>query len=145
MENEKKASVLDLLLRPELPDVRKVLPEKQVEVKRLTELGVGDAAVDQEYVRQGEPVVFTLRALTYNETRQIQDKPREDQALSAVLYGCKDPDFRDKRLLDAEKGIVTPLDAIKARLSAGEIDEAYIEIQELSGYLRRTLAEVKNA
>ena len=132
MENEKKVSVLDLLLRPELPDVRRVLPEKQVEVKRLTELA-------------GEPVVFTLRALTYNETRQIQDKPREDQALSAVLYGCKDPDFRDKRLLDAEKGIVTPLDAIKARLSAGEIDEAYIEIQELSGYLRRTLAEVKNA
>ena len=132
MENEKKASVLDLLLRPELPDVRKVLPEKQVEVKRLTELA-------------GEPVVFTLRAMTYNETRQLYDKPREDQALSAVLYGCKDPDFRDKRLLDSEKGIVTPLDAIKARLSAGEIDEAYIEIQELSGYLRRTLAEVKNA
>ena len=132
MENEKKVSVLDLLLRPELPDVRRVLPEKQVEVKRLTELA-------------GEPVVFTLRAMTYNETRQLYDKPREDQALSAVLYGCKDPDFRDKRLLDAEKGIVTPLDAIKARLSAGEIDEAYIEIQELSGYLRRTLAEVKNA
>lgn len=132
MENEKKASVLDLLLRPELPDVRRVLPEKQVEVKRLTELA-------------GEPVVFTLRAMTYNETRQLYDKPREDQALSAVLYGCKDPDFRDKRLLDSEKGIVTPLDAIKARLSAGEIDEAYIEIQELSGYLRRTLAEVKNA
>ena len=132
MENEKKVSVLDLLLRPELPDVRKVLPEKQVEVKRLTELA-------------GEPVVFTLRAMTYNETRQLYDKPREDQALSAVLYGCKDPDFRDKRLLDSEKGIVTPLDAIKARLFAGEIDELHIEIQELSGYLRRTLAEVKNA
>ena len=132
MENEKNASVLDLLLRADLPDVRKALPEKRMEVKRLTELA-------------GEPVVFTLRALTYNETRQIQDKPREDQALSAVLYGCKDPDFRDKRLLDPERGIVTPLDAIKARLSAGEIDEAYIEIQELSGYLRRTLAEVKNA
>ncbi len=132
MENEKKVSVLDLLLRPELPDVRRVLPEKQVEVKRLTELA-------------GEPVVFTLRAMTYNETRQLYDKPREDQALSAVLYGCKDPDFRDKRLLDSEKGIVTPLDAIKARLFAGEIDELHIEIQKLSGYLRRTLADVKNA
>lgn len=132
MENEKKVSVLDLLLRPELPDVRRVLPEKQVEVKRLTELA-------------GEPVVFTLRAMTYNETRQLYDKPREDQTLSAVLYGCKDPDFRDKRLLDSEKGIVTPLDAIKARLFAGEIDELHIEIQKLSGYLRRTLAEVKNA
>ena len=132
MENEKKVSVLDLLLRPELPDVRRVLPEKQVEVKRLTELA-------------GEPVVFTLRAMTYNETRQLYDKPREDQTLSAVLYGCKDPDFRAKRLLDSEKGIVTPLDAIKARLFAGEIDELHIEIQKLSGYLRRTLAEVKNA
>ena len=132
MENEKKVSVLDLLLRPELPDVRKSLPEKKAEVKRLTELA-------------GEPVVFTLRAMTYNETRQLYDKPREDQALSAVLYGCKDPDFRDKRLLDSEKGIVTPLDAIKARLFAGEIDELHIEIQKLSGYLRRTLAAVKNA
>lgn len=132
MENEKSVSALDLLLRPELPDVRKVLPEKRVEVKRLSEIA-------------GEPVVFTLRAMTYNETRQVQDKPREDKAVSGVLYGCKDPDFRDKRLLTPEQGIVTPLDAIKARLSAGEIDELYIEIQKLSGYLRRTLAEVKNA
>lgn len=132
MENEKNVSVLDLLLRPELPDVRKVLPEKRVEVKRLSEFA-------------GEPVVFTLRGLSYKETRQIQDKPREDQAVSGVLYGCKDPDFRDKRLLDPEKGLVTPLDVIKARLTAGEIDELYIEIQKLCGYMRRTLAEVKNA
>nr|WP_325212346.1 hypothetical protein [uncultured Oscillibacter sp.] len=132
MENEKNASALDLLLRPELPDVRKVLPEKKVEVKRLSQL-------------TGEPVVFTLRGLTYREIRDIQDKRREDQAVSAVLYGCKDPDFRDKRLLDPEKGVAAPLDAIKAKLTAGEIDELYIEIQKLSGYLQRTLAEVKNA
>ena len=41
MENEKKVSVLDLLLRPELPDVRKSLPEKKAEVKRQTELAGG--------------------------------------------------------------------------------------------------------
>ena len=34
--------------------------------------------------------------------------------------------------------------AITARLTAGEIDELYLEIQTLTGYLRRTLAEVKN-
>ncbi len=132
MENEKNVSVLDLLLRPEVPDARKALPEKRVEVERLSEIA-------------GEPVIFTLRALSYKEVRDLQDKPREDQAVSAVLYGCKDPDWRDKRLLDPEKGIVTPLDAIKARLTAGEIDELYMEIQKLSGYLRKTLAEVKNA
>lgn len=133
MESEQKSvPVLDLLLRGDLPDVRKTLPEKRVEVTRLSELS-------------GGPVVFTLRALTYDETRRLQDKPREDQAVSAVLYGCKDPDFRDKRLLDPEKGVATPPDVIKARLTAGEIDELYIEIQKLSGYLQRTLAEVKNA
>ena len=104
MENEKNVSALDLLLRPELPDVRKVLPEKRVEVTRLS-----------------EPAVVTLRALSYNEIRQVQDKPREEQAVSAVLYGCKDPDLRDKRLLDPERGAATPLDAIKARLAAGDI------------------------
>lgn len=131
MENKKNVSVLDLLLRPELPDVRKALPEKRMEVKRLSKI-------------TGQPVIFTLRALSYNEIRKVQGKPREDQAVSAVLYGCKDPDFRDKRLLDPEKSIATPLDAIKARLNPGEIDELYIELQMLSGYLRRTLAEVKN-
>ena len=132
MENEKNTNVLDLLLRTDLPDVRKTLPEKRMEVKRLTELA-------------GEPVIFTLRGLTYQEIRDIQDKRREDQAVSAVLYACKEPDWRDQRLLNAAGGAVTPLDVIKARLTAGEIDELYIEIQKLSGYLRQTLAEVKNA
>lgn len=132
MENEKNASVLDLLLRADLPDVRKALPEKRMEVKRLSELA-------------GEPVVFTLRALSYREIRDIQDKRREDQAVSAVLYACKDPDWRDQRLLSAVSGAVTPLDVIQARLSPGEIDELYVEIQKLSGYINRTLREVKNA
>lgn len=131
MENEKNVSVLDLLLRPELPDVRKVLPEKRMEVKRLTEL-------------TGEPAVFRLRALNYSETRRVQEKPREDQAAFAVLYGCVDPDWGDKRLLSPESGVATPVDAIQARLTPGEIDELYVEIQQLGGYLRRTLADVKN-
>ena len=132
MENEKNASVLDLLLRTDLPDVRKALPEKRMEVKRLSELA-------------GEPVIFTLRALSYKEIRDIQDKRREDQAVSAVLYACKDPDWRDQRLLSAVSGAVTPLDVIQARLSPGEIDELYVEIQKLSGYINRTLREVINA
>lgn len=132
MENEKNTSALDLLLRGDLPDVRKALPKKRMEVKRLTELA-------------GEPVIFTLRGLTYQEIRDIQDKRREDQAVSAVLYACKDPDWRDQRLLNAVSGAVTPLDVIKARLNPGEIDELYVEIQKLSGYIYRTLREVKNA
>lgn len=125
-------SVLDLLLRPELPDVRKVLPEKKVEIKRLSELA-------------GTPVVFTIRALTYDQTRKVQDRPRGEQAVNGVLLGCVEPAWKDSSLLDVSHGIATPIDAIKSKLTAGEIDELYAEIQVLSGYLVRTLNDVKNA
>ncbi len=131
MAAEEKTGVLDILLGMQTPDMRKALPEKRLEIPRLSE------AV-------GRPVVFTLRALTYDKVREIQDKPRSEQALYGVLYGCADPSWKDSRMLDPEKSIVTPLDAIKARLMSGEIDELYGEIQKLSGYLRRTLRDVKN-
>ncbi len=130
-EKKEPVSVLDLLLRPELPDVRRELPEKQVEVKRLSEL-------------TGEKAVFTLRALTYDQVRRVQDYPRGEQAVQGVLYGCVSPNWKNPALVDTAKSIATPADAVKARLTAGEIDELYMEIQELSGYLRRTLADVKN-
>lgn len=129
---DEKLSVLDILLRPELPDVRKVLPEKRVEIPRLSGLA-------------GGPAVFTLRALNYDQVRRVQEKPAGEQAAWGVLYGCAEPNWKDQRLLDPERGIVTPVDAIKARLLSGEIDDLYIEIQKLSGYLRRTVADIKNA
>lgn len=133
MSEKSKAdvSVLDILLRPELPDVRKVLPEKTVKVDRLSELA-------------GQEVCFRLRGLTYDQVRLIQDKPQGDRAVTGVLYGCVSPSWKDGQLLDQARGIATPLDAIKARLLPGEIDELYVEIQKLSGYLRRTLHDVKN-
>ena len=132
MDKKSSVSVLDLLLRPELPDVRRELPEKRVEVKRLSRLA-------------GEPVVFRLKALTYDQTRRVQDKPRGEQAVEMVLLGCTEPNWRAPGLLDPAKNIATPIDAIKAKLTAGEIDELYIEIQMLSGYIDRALADVKNA
>lgn len=132
MDKKSSVSVLDLLLRPDLPDVRRELPEKRVEVKRLSRLA-------------GEPVVFRLKALTYDQTRRVQDKPRGEQAVEMVLLGCTEPNWRAPGLLDPAKNIATPIDAIKAKLTAGEIDELYIEIQMLSGYIDRALADVKNA
>ena len=125
MEGVEKMSTLDILLGADLPDMRKNLPEQKVEVPRLSQ-------------EAGKPVIFTLRALPFDKVREIQEKPRGEQALYAVLYGCVDPSWKDSRLMDHGKGIVTPPDAIKAKLMSGEIDE-------LSGYLRDTLRDVKNA
>lgn len=46
--------------------------------------------------------------------------------------------------LDKEKGIATPIDVVNSMLLSGEVDELYTAIQKLSGYLRRTLSDVKN-
>ena len=132
MDKKPTVSVLDLLLRPDLPDVRRELPEKRVEVKRLSRL-------------TGEPVVFRLKALTYDQTRRVQDKPRGEQAVEMVLLGCTEPNWRAPGLLDPAKNIATPIDAIKAKLTAGEIDELAVEIQMLGGYIVRALEDVKNA
>ena len=132
MDKKSSVSVLDLLLRPELPDVRRELPEKRVEVKRLSRLA-------------GEPVVFRLKALTYDQTRRVQDKPRGEQAVEMVLLGCTEPNWRAPGLLDPAKNIATPIDAIKAKLTAGEIDELAGEIRMLGGYIVRALEDVKNA
>ena len=132
MDKKPTVSVLDLLLRPDLPDVRRELPEKQVEVKRLSRLA-------------GEPVVFRLKALTYDQTRRVQDKPRGEQAVEMVLLGCTEPNWRAPGLLDPAKNIATPIDAIKAKLTAGEIDELAVEIQMLGGYIVRALEDVQNA
>lgn len=132
MDKKPTVSVLDLLLRPELPDVRRELPEKRVEVKRLSRLA-------------GEPVVFRLKALTYDQTR-----PGAGQAPGAAgggdgPAGLHRAQLAAPGLLDPAKNIATPIDAIKAKLTAGEIDELAVEIQMLGGYIVRALEDVKNA
>ena len=53
-----KTSILDLLLKPETPNVRKSLPTARYRVKRLSEL-------------LGEDVVFELRALPYGKVSEL--------------------------------------------------------------------------
>ena len=77
---EKKLSTLDVLLRSDLPDMRKDLPEKKVEITRLSLLA-------------GEPVEFTVRALTYKQVRELQDRS-EDRSAYGVLYGWSIPTGR---------------------------------------------------
>ena len=131
MDKKPTVSVLDLLLRPELPDVRRELPEKRVEVKRLSRLA-------------GEPVVFRLKALTYDQTRRVQDKPRGEQAVEMVLLGCTEPNWRAPGLLDPAKNIATPIDAIKAKLTAGEIDELAVDEDMKQHLILKLLEELPN-
>ena len=76
------SNLLDLLLRPELPDVVKDLPEKQVEVDRLSRLA-------------GEKAVFTLRGLPYGRVQELQRMDQEVE-VHILLAGCET--LRDPKL-----------------------------------------------
>lgn len=124
------ASILEFLLTPEVPNVAKELPEKQFEVKRLSKL-------------TGQKVTFTLRALPYGKVQEVRQMAEDNQEAQILLQGCVEPNLKDAQLM-AKYDAATPLDAIYALLLPGEIADLSMEVERLSGYRRKTIAEVKN-
>lgn len=122
--------ILKLLLDADAPDVRRTLPQKQVQVKRLSEM-------------LGKPAIFVLQALPYGRVQEIRRMPEDDQEIHILLSGCVSPDLKSQTLRD-KYDAVTPVDAVKALLLPGEIADLSREVERLSGYRRVTIDEVKN-
>lgn len=122
--------LLQLLLDADAPDVRRTLPQARYEVKRLS-------------AAAGCPVVFTLRALPYGRVQDIRRMQEEDQSVHILLAGCADPDLRAEAL-QRHYDAPTPVDAVKALLLPGEIEDLSAEVERLSGFRRRTIEEIKN-
>ena len=114
-----------------------------MEVKRLTE------AV-------GEPVYFTVRALTGEEYQDVlnmtmtgkgKDKDFDfgTSQMMTLLSGVVDPDLKSKDLMELY-GVKTTEDLIMRSefLFAGERMALYTAIQELSGFNDEAVSEVKN-
>lgn len=130
-------STLDLLLKLDQSKLKK--PTREVEVKRLSEL-------------TGEKVVFVCEALTADEMGGIQDivldikgqdvDVSEMQTLT-VLAGVKEPNLKDKNLLD-HYNAPTPKILLQKLLLPGEIAGLYNTISNLSGYGEGAVEEVKN-
>ena len=125
------SEILDLLLRPETPNVQKQLTEKRYRIKRLTEL-------------YGEEAVFLIRALPYGKVEELRESGLEELSVHILLAGVVAPDLKDKRL--AEKfGGATPAETVKALLLPGEIEDLSRAVERLCGYRTATIEEVKNA
>lgn len=142
--NSKNASgALAVLLGAERGKLR-LVPTRQVEMKRLS------AVV-------GEPVIFTVRALTGDEFQdaqdaamritkrgEVQDMDTRAMQASCVLSGLKDPDLRNPELLAAYDA-TTPDELLDGRmLLPGEVVHLFSIIQELSGFSDDAVEEVKN-
>lgn len=123
-------SVLDLLLRPEVPNVQRELPTARYKVKRLSQAA-------------GADVIFTLRALPYGRVEELRELP-EDMDVHIVLAGVAEPDLKAPELRE-KYGAATPAEVVKAMLLPGEIGDLRIAVEKLCGYRRETIAQVKNA
>ena len=100
------SKILDLLLRPETPDVQKDLPCGSYEVLRLSRL-------------YGEPFVLELKDMA-------------DYEIQTELAGDAAGIGKSPELLMAHGP--TPAEAVKSLLLPGEIRAVSIEVERLSGF-----------
>jgi hypothetical protein len=124
------SKLLDILLRADLPNVAKELPECKCKVKRLSRLA-------------GEDVVFTLRALPYGRVQEIKELQNSDSEIAILLSGMVDPDPKAKELKERYGG-ATPEETLKSILLPGEIVDLSREVERLSGYRMDTIERLKN-
>ena len=136
-------STLAVLLGADRGKLR-LMPTKQMEITRLSGI-------------VGEPVIFTIRALTGEEFKEAQEAAYsltkrgelEDVdgrilQVMCVLNGTQDPNLKDKQLLDLYEA-ATPDELLNGSfLLPGEVSQLFNTIQELSGFGAEAVAEVKN-
>lgn len=116
------SKILDLLLRPETPDVQKNLPRGSYEVVRLSKL-------------YQEPFVLELKGLPYGKALELRDM--EDAEIQTVLAGDASGVWRSSALLEAHGP--TPAEAVKSLLLPGEIRSVSIAVEQLSGYRKEVV------
>lgn len=131
-------NTLDLLLQLDESKLKK--PDKEVEIKRLTEL-------------TGHKTVFKIEAISPGKMEEIQDLSIDiktkninvgEMQILTVLEGIKSPNFKSKQLMDKFQ-VHTPKDLIRKILLPGEIMTLYNMVGELSGFDGEAVQEIKNS
>lgn len=122
-----KVSAIDLLLRPNAPEVVQARQTAAFEVKRLSR-------------DLGAPFVLELRGLSYNQYQDLAGSRNAN--VDIVLEGVTAPDLRDPRLL-AQYKAATPVDVVKAVFLPGEISDIARQIEKLTGFRGDTLKEIQ--
>ena len=117
------------------------LPEKTIELKRLSEM-------------VGEPYNVTMRAIPARRAVEILSTGADrdggvdygkafDANLLTVAAGLVEPDLKD-RSLQKHFGAATPKDLAEKVFTGGEIAQMATIIMQLSGYGTETETEIKN-
>lgn len=89
-----------------------------------------------------EDVIFKLRGLGYSRVAEIKNMNSEDVSVHIVLAGVREPNFKNKDLLE-KYNAPNPAELIKKMLLPGEIEDISKAIELLSGYRKNTIEEIK--
>lgn len=130
---------IDLLLK--IDKTKLVRPTKEVEVKRLSEI-------------LGEPFTVVCQALTSDEFGEIQESvsmssegdlnlERNLQA-NYIVKGVKDPCFTNQQVIEYF-GATKAIEAVNKIFLPGEITALFNTINQLSGFAKGSVEEVKNS
>ena len=126
-------SILDMLLETDINKLQ-ASNTKDYEIKRLSKI-------------LGEKFIITCKPLTNEQVAHIGEvsKNNTDSKLYAVLETCRieGKRFNNKQLMD-KFSAVTPIDLLNKLLLPGELFELYNVVNELSGYSRDAVKEIKN-
>lgn len=135
-------NVMDLLLKSDTSKVK--IPTKEVKIQSLSEAF-------------GEDVIFTIQAIGIEKYNEIQEAgvTLDEDALSdidynkiqllTVLEGVKEPNLKSKELMEHFKAH-TPIELLQRMFSGkpGEIATLYNHINELCGFGKNAVEEIKN-
>lgn len=137
------SNVMDILLKSDIDKIK--LPIKQVKIKSLSEIF-------------GEDIVFTIQAIQvkkYNEIQESGIKISEDGELGeidsnkiqilTIIESVKEPNLKSKELMEHFK-VHSPTELIEKLFAGkpGEVLKLYNSINELCGYGKGAVEEIKN-
>lgn len=115
--------ILDLLLRPDTPDVQKQLARARFELPRLSEV-------------YGEPFVLQLKGMPYGRALEIKDMASSE--LQTVLAGDDSGIWKSDKL-QRKFGVTTPAELVTHLLQPGEIRAVSVAVEQLSGFRKPVL------
>lgn len=117
------SKILDLLLRPDTPDVQKQLARARFELPRLSEV-------------YGEPFVLQLKGMPYGRALEIKDMANSE--LQTVLAGDDSGIWKSDKL-QQKFGVTTPAELVTHLLQPGEIRAVSVAVEQLSGFRKPVL------
>jgi len=121
-------------------------PHKKYEVERLSKKLNSKFELELEALNPKRYAEIQRQSVDLNKKGGIKDFNMFDLQVLTLLDGVKEPNLKEKKLLD-HFSVITPKELVSKLFLSGEIADIYNEINVLSGYDKdedETDEEIKN-